>query len=143
MSFCNWLALSLPFATWMVYGDFNMVEKPTDKKSLNPIRWYLGERESWFFFKNKLILYDPNSCFACNDFPYAQCFTWSNFQSGDSRVIKRLDRAMISKIDYFHFDHHNPTRPFVSMVSSTTMSNHAPIFFSIYHYQLPTHIFKS
>ena len=55
-----WLALSLPFASWILCGEFNMVEKPFDKKIQTLIRWNLGKREAWIFIKNKHGVFDPN-----------------------------------------------------------------------------------
>jgi len=73
-----------------------MVEKLFDKKSQNPMRWNLGEREVWFFMKNKLILFDHNVSFSPSDFSKAHWFTWSNFQIEYAHVLKRLDREMLS-----------------------------------------------
>ena len=127
----RWLALSLPLATWILCGDFNMVDKYFDKKSHSPMRWNIGEREAWFFMKNKLSLFDPNASFSPNNFPEAHWFTWSNFQANINRVLKWLDRAMLSESDFFHFDKLSPSLPFVSVIPNYTLSDHAPILFAI------------
>jgi exonuclease III len=56
-----WLADNLPPATWVMCGDFNMVELATDKEGLLPFRWTAGEREAWYHMRNKLGLFDPNT----------------------------------------------------------------------------------
>lgn len=76
---CNlwrWLAMNLLEATWILCGDFNMVEKGTDKKSFSPMRWCVGEREAFYFLKNKLSLSDHNVCFSVEEFPKEQWLTW-------------------------------------------------------------------
>ena len=42
----RWLANHLPPATWIFYGDFNMVELTIDKVGLLPFQWMVGEREA-------------------------------------------------------------------------------------------------
>lgn len=44
-------------------GNFNMVEKATNKVGHLPVQWSLGERDAWFLTKINLRLLDPNSCF--------------------------------------------------------------------------------
>lgn len=56
----RWIADSLPIATWLVYGDFNMVEMDEDKEGVFPFWWIAGECEAWYYMGNKLGLFDPN-----------------------------------------------------------------------------------
>lgn len=64
----QWYALSLPPTVWLMRGDFNMVEKTYEKFILIPNRCAIGEREAYFFMKNKLGLSNPNTCFKTNQF---------------------------------------------------------------------------
>ena len=41
-----WLADNLPPATWVMCGDFNMVEVVFDKEGIFPFHWIAGEREA-------------------------------------------------------------------------------------------------
>jgi len=141
-SLWSWLAFSLPLAAWVLCGDFNMVEKFVDKQSHNPFRWNLGEREAWFFLKNKLSLYDPNSTFSPSNFQESHWFTWSNLQAGNNRILKRLDRAMLLESDSFCFENLISQYPPVYVVSDTTLSDHAPIVFNIKYNHIPERIFK-
>lgn len=43
-----WMANNLPPATWVMCGDFNMVELASDKDDILPFCWTAGERESWY-----------------------------------------------------------------------------------------------
>ena len=56
----RWLANHLLPATWILYGDFNMVELAIDKVGLLPFQWIAREREAWFYMRNKLGLFYPN-----------------------------------------------------------------------------------
>lgn len=58
-----WIAMNVLMATWILYRYFNMVEKASDKKIIFLIRWVSGEREAFYFIKNKLSLYNPNFFF--------------------------------------------------------------------------------
>ncbi len=42
----GWLADNLPPATWVLCGDFNMVEVAYDKDGILPLHWIAGEREA-------------------------------------------------------------------------------------------------
>ena len=37
---------NFPPTTWLMYGDFNMVELVFDKDDIFPFRWIVGERET-------------------------------------------------------------------------------------------------
>lgn len=41
-----WFTLSLPQTIWLLYGDFNMIEKSNDKVDCLPIRWCIKEWEA-------------------------------------------------------------------------------------------------
>ena len=41
-----WLANNLPPATWVMCGDFNIVEVASDKDGILPLHWTAGEREA-------------------------------------------------------------------------------------------------
>ena len=56
-----WLADNFPPATWVMCGDFNMVEVASDKEGILPFHWTAGEREAWYYMHNKLGLFDPNT----------------------------------------------------------------------------------
>ena len=56
-----WLANNLPPSMWVMCGDFNMVEVASDKEGILPFRWRVGEREAWYYMRNKLSLFDPNA----------------------------------------------------------------------------------
>ena len=40
------MADNLPLATWVMCGDFNMVEVASDKDDILPFHWIAGEREA-------------------------------------------------------------------------------------------------
>lgn len=127
--------------TWVLYGDFHMVEKYSKKVSKVAMRWNLEKQEAWFFMKNKLGLFDPNYIFSPIEFLEAQWFTWSNFQVDKICILKCIDRSMISKCDFFHFHILSSTFPFISIVPHTTLLDHSFILFVIYFSQAPTHNF--
>ena len=56
-----WLADNLLPATWVLCGDFNMVEVASEKHGILPFHWTAGKREAWFYMRNKLGLFDPNT----------------------------------------------------------------------------------
>lgn len=132
----KWCALSLPHV-WLICGDFNMVVKSIDKPSQNPNKWASGERHAWYLMKNKLGLFDPNSCFSTGDFPEHLRYMWSNFQVGQARVLKCLDRAMLSKQREFSFSRRLPTVPLVETITGMIASDHLPIMFTILASTLP------
>ena len=41
-----WLAENLPPATWVMCGDFNIIEVASNKEGILPFRWIVGEREA-------------------------------------------------------------------------------------------------
>ena len=59
--FQTWLADNLAAATWVMCGDFNMVEVASDKDNILPFCWIAREREAWYYMYNKLGLFDPNN----------------------------------------------------------------------------------
>lgn len=61
------------------------------------MHWYTGEKDARFFLKNKHGLVDPITCHTPQSFPNSIWFTWSNFQVEGDRIIKRLDRAILTK----------------------------------------------
>lgn len=48
-----------------------------------------------------------------------------------NRVLKRLDRTILSKSDFLHFDRLSPSLPFIFVILDTTFYDHAPILFAI------------
>ncbi len=76
--------------------------------------------------RHKLGLFDPNTSRRHDNGAW---HTWSNFQAGPDRILKRLDRAMISAQSFFYFseDHDLPVIP----LTDVTLSNHYPIYFGI------------
>jgi len=87
-SLWKWYALSLPPIMWVMCGDFNMIEKPSDKVGHHPMQWAIRKRQAWYFIQNKLNLFDPNACFSPLEFLESLWYTWSNFQAGHARIIK-------------------------------------------------------
>ena len=74
-------------------GDFNIVEVASDKDDIFPFRWTAGEREAWYYMHNKLDLFYPNNN-RCQD--GGVWHSWSKFRAGTDRILKCLDRAMIT-----------------------------------------------
>ena len=119
-----WLADNLPPTTWVMCGDFNMVEVASDKEGILPFRWTSGEREAWYYMRNKLGLFDPN---ANRRQGSGVWHTWSNFRAGLDCILKRLDRAMISVQSFFSFSEDRDL--LVTPLSDVTLSDHYPIYF--------------
>lgn len=107
------------------------------------MRWNSIKWESWFFMKNKLILFDPYCTFYPANFPKAHWFTWSNFKADKAHFLKHLDKAMNLECDFFHFQRLSFDFSFVSIILSSTLSYHSLILFAIYFFQAPTHNFPS
>ena len=42
----SWLTNNLPPTTWVICGDFNMVEVASNKDGILPFHWIAGEREA-------------------------------------------------------------------------------------------------
>ena len=103
-----------------------MVEVASNKEGILPFCWIAGEREAWYYMHNKLGLFDPNTN---RRYGSGVWHTWSNFQAGSDRILKRLDRAMISVQSFFSFfeDRDLPIIP----LSDVTLSDHFPIYFGI------------
>lgn len=57
----HWIVDNLPPATWVMCGDFNMVEVVTDKDEILSFCWTTGEQEAWYYMRNKLGLFNPNT----------------------------------------------------------------------------------
>ena len=96
----GWLAENLPPATWVMCGDFNMVEVASHKDDFFSFRWTAGEREPWYYMHNKLDLFDPN----INHYQDSRVWhTWSNFRAGSDHILKHLDHAMITALFFFLF----------------------------------------
>ena len=76
--------------------------------------------------RNKLGLFDPNNNRRQDGGVW---HTWSNFRAGSDRILKRLDRAMITAQSFFSFseDRDLPVLP----LSDVTLSDHYPIYFGI------------
>ena len=75
---------------------------------------------------NKLGLFDPNNNYHQDGGVW---HTWSNFRAGFDRILKRLDRVMITAQSFFSFseDQDLPIPPLLDV----TLSNHYPIYFVI------------
>ena len=139
----KWCAFSLPPAVWIVCGDFNMVERASDKIGGLNHRWALGEREAWFFMKKKLCLSDPNFCFSPTSFDECLWFTWNNYQVGQTRILKRLDRAMLSDHTRFYFHQMHGDAPVVEVIAGTIGSDHSLIMFTVLSSVVPDQGIKS
>ncbi|XP_026399721.1 uncharacterized protein LOC113295604 [Papaver somniferum] len=71
---------------WLVMGDFNCVLRLDEKKGgLEPRTSVINEFSDWM---------DDNDLFEADSL--GTKFTWSNRQSGSSRIISKLDRAVIN-----------------------------------------------
>ena len=57
----DWMAKNLPLATWVMCGDFNMVEVASNKDGILTFHWTTREREAWYYIHNKLGLFYPNT----------------------------------------------------------------------------------
>ena len=107
-------------------GDFNMVEVASNKDDIFPFRWTIGEREAWYYMRNKLGLFDPNN----NRHQAGGVWhTWSNFRAGSDCILKCLNHVMITAQYFFSFskDRDLPVIP----LPDVTLSNHYPIYFVI------------
>lgn len=109
-----------------------MVEKVDDKVGFLLMRWCASERDAWFFLKKKHGLVNPNACHDAQSFPSSLWFTWSNFQSGDCRVIKILDRVMLTGDGGFFFQSLSLIDPLVFSSLGNTISDHLPIIFKVF-----------
>lgn len=94
---------------------------------------------SVFFMKKTISLFYPNCTFSPSNFPKAQWFTLSNFQPDKTCILKHLERAMILDSNSFHFQRISSDFPFISIVPSTTLSDHSSILFAIAFSKAPTH----
>jgi exonuclease III len=94
-SFWNHIANNLPLAdSWIVGGDFNMVERESDRSINTPKNLTREEREAWDRLVMRLGLEDV---WNCDDFTHysSLSFSWSNKQKGAGHHKARLDRFYV------------------------------------------------
>lgn len=76
--------LVIPECPWLLIGDFNICNWNRDKWGWRPINRALADAYDNFLFD--LSLTEINFC--------GNLFTWSNMQSGQARVMKRIYKAI-------------------------------------------------
>ena len=103
-----------------------MIEVASEKDGILPLRWTTGEREAWYYMRDKLGLFDPNTNHRQGSGVW---HTWSNFRTGSNRILKCLDRAMISAQSFFSFSEDQDF--LVIPLSDVTLFDHYPIYFGI------------
>lgn len=125
---------TLPDIPWLVGGDFNMVESQQDKSRGNPFIWKDNEKIHWNKLINSKTLFDPLAGNKASNpgIWHTRC----NFQQGHSRIYSRLDRFYSNK-NVFSFLPDNQNN--IVLVTTTTLSDHHPIFTRISLNFTPVH----
>jgi exonuclease III len=96
-TFWTQIANNLPQAdSWVVGGDFNMVESETDRSSNTPKKLSREEREAWDRLVMRLGIEDV---WTSDDFTHnnSLLFSWSNRQKGVAHRKARLDKFYVGE----------------------------------------------